>query len=135
LGRTDDAIREFERLLEDHGDVDIAPIRLAYLLLGELYERQNRREDAVAIWRRGLERFPDATQLAEKLRAAGAIGGPAGSGGPTAPGTPGTPGTPTGKPVTGQPPTGPGNSVSEAVYHLEPIVVEGGGFSVDDPRT
>lgn len=117
LGRTDDAIREFERLLQDHGEVDIAPIRIAYLLLGELYERLNRREDAVAVWRRGLERFPDASPLAEKLEAVTGAGGRAHES------------------EGARLRTEPGVATSEPVYHLAPIVVEAGGFSVDDPRS
>jgi vitamin B12 transporter len=88
LGRTDDAIREFERLLADHdgsGDPRVAASR-GYL--AELYERTGRSAEG-----------PDA-RAAEGEEAAG---------GAPAPALPG--------------------------YTLDPIVVEAGGYSMEDPRT
>jgi vitamin B12 transporter len=81
LGRTDDAIRELERLLADHGGSSDPRVAVARGHLAELYERTGRSAEAA-----------DAR----------AAEGPA----PALPG-----------------------------YTLDPIVVEAGGYSMEDPRT
>lgn len=122
MGRADDGIREFERLIADHpseGDGRDAgrdgTIARAYLYLGDLYERTRRTEDARATWRSGAGRFPEFLPLASK---------------PTA----GTRSTPDPPGSGGSGPT-PNEGADQAVYDLPGIVVEAGGYSMDDPRT
>jgi tetratricopeptide (TPR) repeat protein len=62
------AVEQFEILVEQQ---EAAPEprpehAQSYLYLGNLYATQNRRDDAAATWRRGAERFPDSTELAER---------------------------------------------------------------------
>ncbi|HEX8362366.1 MAG TPA: hypothetical protein VF613_19765 [Longimicrobium sp.] len=69
LGRTDDGVREFERLIALQGTRNDRPIYAQpYLRLGELYLRQRRAADALAIWRRGAELFPQEPAFAEHIR-------------------------------------------------------------------
>ncbi|HEY8469865.1 MAG TPA: hypothetical protein VIL18_09490, partial [Longimicrobiales bacterium] len=58
LGRTQAAVQALEQVLADHGDRDERVVALAYLHLGELYERQGRHALALQTWRRGAARFP-----------------------------------------------------------------------------
>jgi len=59
MGRTGDAIRHFERLLAQQGDRADRPVYAQpFLRLGELYVRARRRDDALAVWRRGAALFP-----------------------------------------------------------------------------
>jgi tetratricopeptide (TPR) repeat protein len=68
LGKTNDAIREFERLLAQQGArTEPAAFALPYLYLGELFERSSREADAERIWRKGASLFPDHAGLARKL--------------------------------------------------------------------
>ena len=70
LGRTDDAVRELERLIAQQGARNDRPVYAQpYLRLGELYLRQRRAADAVAIWKRGAALFPQEPAFAEHLRA------------------------------------------------------------------
>lgn len=68
LGRTGDAIRHFETLLEQQGERNDRP-RLAepYLLLGDLYARTKRPDEARKVWERGMRLFPSDARFAEKL--------------------------------------------------------------------
>lgn len=69
LGRTDDAIREFEHLVAQQGErATPAVFAQPYLRLGELYLRQRRTADALAIWRRGAALFPGEPRFAELIR-------------------------------------------------------------------
>lgn len=68
LGRTGDAVRHLETLLEQQGERNDRP-RLAepYLLLGDLYLRTKRVGDARAVWTRGMRLFPSDARFAERL--------------------------------------------------------------------
>jgi tetratricopeptide (TPR) repeat protein len=69
LGRTDDAIREFELLVAQQGTRNTPAIfAQPYLRLGELYVRKNRTADALAIWRRGATLFPGEARFAELIQ-------------------------------------------------------------------
>jgi tetratricopeptide (TPR) repeat protein len=69
LGRTDDAVREFERLIAQQGERPGPPVfAQPYLRLGELYVRQRRVADALAVWRRGAALFPHEVRFAELIR-------------------------------------------------------------------
>jgi tetratricopeptide (TPR) repeat protein len=69
LGRTDDAVREFERLIAQQGTRNAPPVYAQpYIRLGELYLRQGRTADALAIWRRGAELFPREARFAELIQ-------------------------------------------------------------------
>lgn len=74
MGRTGDAIREFERLLAQQGDRADRPVYAQpFLRLGELYVRARRRDDALAVWRRGAALFPaQAEAFRRKLEENGA---------------------------------------------------------------
>ncbi len=77
LGRTPDAIENFEILIEQQGDrTDFPEMAGPFAYLGDLYERVGRHEDAVAIWNRGAALFPDDARLRERLATAGAAAGP-----------------------------------------------------------
>jgi vitamin B12 transporter len=66
LGRTDDAIDALSRLIEQHGAVADPRIATAYLVLGNLYERTGRSEDAARTWSAGARQFPDHMELRQK---------------------------------------------------------------------
>ncbi|HLL85207.1 MAG TPA: TonB-dependent receptor plug domain-containing protein, partial [Longimicrobium sp.] len=69
LGRTDDAVREFERLVAQQGTRSTPAIYAQpYLRLGEMYVRQNRAADALAVWRRGAALFPGQARFAELIQ-------------------------------------------------------------------
>ncbi|CAN5886499.1 hypothetical protein BH23GEM7_BH23GEM7_40810 [soil metagenome] len=69
LGKTRDAIREFETLLAQQGErADNPGFALTYQYLGDLYLRRRRTADAVALWRRGAALFPENQALRERLR-------------------------------------------------------------------
>jgi tetratricopeptide (TPR) repeat protein len=68
LGRTDDAIREFEALLALQGTRnDVPEMAAPFAYLGDLYVRKGRRREAVDLWRKGAALFPGDTRLAERL--------------------------------------------------------------------
>jgi tetratricopeptide (TPR) repeat protein len=68
LGRSKDSIEHFEILLEQQGDrTDFPEMAGPYAYLGDLYLRVDRKQDALAIWRKGAALFPDDPQLAERL--------------------------------------------------------------------
>lgn len=68
LGRTEDSIEHFEILLEQQGDrTDFPEMAGPYAYLGDLYLRVDRKQDAIAIWRKGAALFPDDPRLAERL--------------------------------------------------------------------
>ncbi|HEX2190898.1 MAG TPA: TonB-dependent receptor [Longimicrobiaceae bacterium] len=74
LGRTGDAVREFERLIAQQGERGDPPVfAQPYLRLGDLYLRARRRDDALALWRRGAALFPaQAEAFRRKLEENGA---------------------------------------------------------------
>ncbi len=64
VGKTADAIREFQTLLaQQAGRADFSEEAAPYAYLGDLYERVGRNADAVAVWQRGLVLFPDDSLL------------------------------------------------------------------------
>ena len=68
VGKTGEAMAQFERLLAEQGPrADFAEEAGTYAYLGDLYERVGRRDDAVAIWRRGLALFPRDARLVQRL--------------------------------------------------------------------
>lgn len=68
FGKQAEAIHHFEILAEQQ---DTAPREShhaqTYLLLGNLYQQNGRPEDALAAYRRGLERFPDDSSLISQI--------------------------------------------------------------------
>jgi hypothetical protein len=121
LGQASDAAREFETVLAQHGQREDDPmVRLAYTYLGDLYVRARRHADAVRVWRRGVEVFPQDTALAGRLAR---IGG----GDVTAPITVGAPGAGAG--------TAGASGTFASRYTLPPIVVDVGSFAIAEPRS
>jgi tetratricopeptide (TPR) repeat protein len=117
MGLTDDAIREFETLLEQQGDrVDFPEMAGPYVYLGDLYARVGRGDEANATWERGAALFPQDPRLAERISAR-----PAGAEGSGAP-----------------PDSGAGMDASTDAgvdYEMEPLVVKvEGGYGMDDAR-
>lgn len=67
LGRTEDAVQELSWVVEhaeEHGETPAARV---FVMLGELHRRQEREDEARAVWRRGLEIHPQAEALLERL--------------------------------------------------------------------
>lgn len=116
LGRTDDAIAAFERLLAQHGEKRDERVATAYYYLGELYDRVDRAGEAATAWRLGAERFPEYEPLQEKVEALG-------------------PGSQPGAPGVGAASPSELGTPAEPQYRLDPIVVEASGYSMEDPRT
>src|SRR5687767_13104685 len=118
LGKTGDAIRELEWLVARSPDRSQIPdMAIAYAYLGDLYVRQNKREKAVAMWQRGAAIFPHDAELKTRLatvKAKSPVPDPA----------------PVPETATATAP-----ATATDVVSLRPIVVEGGSYSVDDPRS
>ncbi len=75
LGRTPDAIRHLEILIEQQGDrADSPEMAGPFTYLGDLYARTGRDDEARAIWERGAALFPADTDLAERLGEAPGLG-------------------------------------------------------------
>ena len=69
LGKKAESIRQFEILVEQQEQT--APHKKhasAYLFLGNLYEQGGHKDKALAMWKRGLERFPNNAELKAKSR-------------------------------------------------------------------
>ncbi|NIR45400.1 MAG: TonB-dependent receptor plug domain-containing protein, partial [Gemmatimonadetes bacterium] len=123
LRRTDDAIREFERLLAEHGDrTDLSLIDEAHFRLGELYARVGRPEKAREVWSRGARLFPESRErYAERAREEGLklsedpIDAEA-----RVP-----------RPI----PSDTAIRFEDRLFTVEPLVVEVGSYSVADPHT
>ncbi|MEX2283616.1 MAG: TonB-dependent receptor [Gemmatimonadota bacterium] len=123
LGKTEDAVQQFERLIALHGNrKEIDGLATAYLSLGELYERQKKHEQPQTVWQRGSALFPDHAELKtqsqkpkkeEPVNAASSAATVA----------------PTPAPASAPAPA----SIPQFV--LKPIVVEAGSYSVEDPRS
>jgi vitamin B12 transporter len=72
LGRTQDAVREFEQLLAVQGTrADSAHFAQPFLQLGDLHDTAGRRTAAIDVWRRGLALFPSHADLTARLTAIG----------------------------------------------------------------
>jgi vitamin B12 transporter len=77
LGRSADAVREFERLIVQQGRRADAPhLALPFLQLGDLHEAAGRKSAAVTTWRRALALFPAHPELHARLVAAGVAPAP-----------------------------------------------------------
>lgn len=75
VGKTDDAIRQFETLLAQQGaSAAFAEQAAPYAYLGDLYERTGRKAQAVSLWRRAITLFPGDTALKRRLVGAGSGG-------------------------------------------------------------
>ncbi|HUF89113.1 MAG TPA: TonB-dependent receptor [Gemmatimonadota bacterium] len=114
MGLTDDAIREFETLLDQQdGRTDFPEMAGPYAWLGDLYLRTGRAEDARAVWQRGAALFPSDERLAERLGRAAPDGAEGADGEPIS----GSAGAPT------------------IDYQAEPLVVNvDAGYAMDDTR-
>ncbi len=128
MGRTGDAIRHFERLLAQQGDRADRPVYAQpYLRLGELYVRARRRDDALAVWRRGAALFPaQAEAFGRQLAEHGAAAS-------TAPPSDAPSGTPAGAPApTPDPAAESPGARPAAPVGLEGLVVRASGIRMDD---
>jgi tetratricopeptide (TPR) repeat protein len=118
MGLTDDAIVEFETLLEQQGDqTDFPEMAAPYVYLGDLYLRVDRADEARATWSRGAALFPDDPRLAERLAPVSEPGGDA-------------------PPVEGDGAAAPDSGGARVVdYAMEPLVATvDGGYAMDDTR-
>jgi vitamin B12 transporter len=114
LGRTGDAVREFERLVAQQGDrADMPWFAESHLYLGDLHLRRNRKQDAIDAWRRGADLFPEHAGLRERLRVH-AVPSAAASGGDVQQAD---------------------ETTVSPTFSLQGIVVAASGSRVDDPRS
>jgi vitamin B12 transporter len=110
LGKTGDAIREFEHLLAQQGERTTNPaFAITYLQLGDLYLRRKRTDEAIAMWKRGAALFPEHQGLRERLQKH------TGAGIPSSPAMDSTPAQPT--------------------YTLDGVVVAASAVRMDDARS
>lgn len=133
LGRTDDAIWHFERLLAQQGErADYPELAWPYAYLGDLYRRVGRDQDALAVWRRGARLFPDEPLLKERLQKGGGASEAAATPAPAAPTS-----------LASEPEAATGLSVAPAgdadapapIYALAPLVVEASSYRMDEAQT
>lgn len=118
MGLTDDAIVEFETLLEQQGDrTDFPEMAAPYVYLGDLYLRVDRADEARATWSRGAALFPDDPRLAERVAPVSEAGGDA-------------------PPAEGDGAAAPDSGGARVVdYDMEPLVATvDGGYAMDDTR-
>ena len=67
FGWTDNAIREFERLIAQQGESTLFPdLAKPFYYLGLLLDKKGRHADAVDVWRRGNKLFPNDPKLRER---------------------------------------------------------------------
>lgn len=118
MGLTDDAIAEFETLLEQQGArTDFPEMAGPYVHLGDLYLRVDRDNEALEVWREGAALFPDDPRFAERL------GAPADAKGAAPPGE---------ADGAAAPDSGGARVVD---YDMEPLVATvDGGYAMDDTR-
>lgn len=117
LGRTKESIRHFEILLEQQGDRAEDPSWvIPWAFLGDLYLREGREDDAVEVWRRGLEIFPGAGELTTRLEDRAGPDEEADA-------------------ETGEAETSPDTTGPPVDYTMEALVVEvDGGYAMDESR-
>ncbi len=65
-GQPKDAIQAFERAI-GRAPVNRNDLLETYQALGRVYQRENRPEEAMAVWRRLEEKFPDDTRVRERI--------------------------------------------------------------------
>ncbi len=116
MGLTDDAIQEFETLLEQQGErADFPDMAAPYIYLGDLYARVGRPADARATWERGAALFPDDPGLAERLAGGSDDEEPAGN--------------------VADPAAEDSTAARDVDYSMEPLVARAeGGYAMDDAR-
>jgi tetratricopeptide (TPR) repeat protein len=72
LGKRPEAIREFEELVKRQEQGAVEPWQAkAYLRLGTLYKEAGNPEKAREIWKRGVERHPEAKEIRDNLELLG----------------------------------------------------------------
>jgi len=70
FGKQPDAIEHFQTLLSQQaGQPKNAQYAQTYLMLGNLYAQQGKSADAEAMWKQGLQQYPDNAALKEKFGA------------------------------------------------------------------
>jgi vitamin B12 transporter len=128
LGRTGDAIRQFETLLAQQGDrADVPGYAATYAFLGDLYKRTGREADARQLWEKGLRLFPQSALLRSRLapQQAGTSATPPPSGGGAL--------TPA---AAAHPSAGPsGPAAAKAPVALDAITVQAGVNRMDDAHS
>jgi vitamin B12 transporter len=130
LGRTNDAIVEFERLAARPGDHAVNPMyATVYLHLGDLYLRRRRASEAVATWQRGAALFPQHPALRERLRTHALAGD--GGGALAQDGV----GSRTDAPAPGGARPGAATPDVAPTYTLEGVVVAASGVRMDEARS
>ena len=68
LGKKAEAVRHLNVLLDQQERAGPEPKHIeAYLTLGNLYSQQGKEAEALAVWERGIARFPTDARLLEKL--------------------------------------------------------------------
>jgi tetratricopeptide (TPR) repeat protein len=118
MGLTDDAIVQFETLLEQQGErTDFPEMAATYVYLGDLYLRVDRAADAQEVWRKGAALFPADPRLAERLGTQADAEGDA-------------------PPADAEGAAAPDSSGARVVdYDMEPLVATvDGGYAMDDTR-
>jgi tetratricopeptide (TPR) repeat protein len=71
LGRGPEAIEHFETLLEQQAALPRRnEFAMTYLFLGNMHQANGDREEAVSVWRAGLEQFPDMEELQQAIELA-----------------------------------------------------------------
>jgi vitamin B12 transporter len=143
LGKTDDAVREFERLLAQQGQrADRPYLAIPYIYLGDLYRRAGREPDAAALWSRGAALFPDNDQLKERLAklAVHAAAAPAAAPVPAepvtvAPQVPVAAGAPAAAAAPVAAPQAAAQHEKMPVYALAPLAVEASNHQLNDARS
>ncbi len=70
FGKQAEAIENFETLAtQQEADEPRPEYEQTYVFLGNLYQQQGNEEKAKATWSRGLERFPESRELAQRTQA------------------------------------------------------------------
>jgi len=70
MGLQGESRRQFEILMEQQERTAPAPEQMqTYYFLGNLYDQGGEHDKALAVWKRGLQRFPDSERLRTKLEA------------------------------------------------------------------
>jgi tetratricopeptide (TPR) repeat protein len=68
LGKSGEAIRNFEILAEQQERATPRPEHAqTYYFLGNMYDQNGEKEQALATWKRGLARFPESGELRQKV--------------------------------------------------------------------
>ena len=138
LGRTSLGIEAFETIERQYGArTPLDPrMRTVYLFLGDLYERADREDDARRVWTAGSSAYPDEGGFAERLervRTSAGASAPASVSDPRALSDAGRP-TPDALEDTSKVVGVDVAETAPAVFDVDPLIVEAGSYSMDDPR-